>query len=146
MFRFYNNIGALQAFSNLSVWVVNSCKNKQNYRSHNLSISPNFLTKLDLFIFQANDRYGLATKIALVAAGFTFLAWLTPAFDLKTAMQMDSRVLWELVWLFKIQQRLDSGPQSEASTQRSSDSNSDWSTSRYKYLSHCVKVSWQPVF
>lgn len=40
----------------------------------------------------------------------------------------------QLVWLFK---RHNSGSQSDTSTQRSSNSNSDWRTSN-KYLSHCI--------
>lgn len=52
----------------------------------------NFLTKPDFFIFQANNRYDLATEIALVAAGFTFLACLALPFvsgNTYTGMQMD---------------------------------------------------------
>lgn len=49
--------------------------------SHSHSrVTINFLTKPDLFILQANSRYDLATKIALVAVGLTSLACLAPAF------------------------------------------------------------------
>jgi hypothetical protein len=83
-------------------------------------LSFNFWTKPDLFIFQANDGFDLATKIAL------------RRLDLPSSL-----ALLQLSFLVNCSRH---GKVMKAVLNLIPQLKSDWSTSGYKYLSHCVRV------